>query len=238
MRISKLVTSFSLVLALAACPKDKGDGKTTNEPKGKPENAAKGKTVPADIADALAKAQAGCTKAHSEAEPDKVKDAPSYDSTAVQKLYEDECKTPLDKALGADASLASYKGDINGKSYDIAAIKKMADEIPARIVLAKDEYDKVVAAKKEEEKKTWEPLLKNDKLKLYQEKGIPTGYNATDTTPQGIAAATMWSYDSAPRDDNGKKVYDRTTYKFKKDGKFDGKPKTETGLPYEEPTNQ
>ena len=93
--------------------------------------------------------------------------------------------------------------------------------------IAKTTYEEAAKLRKEEEKKIWEPLLKNDKLKVYQEKGRPTSSNATVDEPAAIAQATTWIYESAPRDDKGKKVIDRTTYKFKKDGKADGKSKTE-----------
>jgi hypothetical protein len=228
------------MFAISGCPnKGKGDG-TVAEPTDKnPKNPPKAKVFAPEIADSLAKAQAGCTKVHAEADPDKIKTAAAYDGVASKKIFEDECKAPLDLAISKDASLATYKGDVNGKTYDVVALKKMADETPGRIELAIAAYEEIVKQKKEEEKKIWEPLLKNDRLKIYQEKGVPTSYSATpgvtDATPQSISQATTWIYETTPRDENGKQVYDKTTYKFKKDGKFDGKPKEEKAIPYTPP---
>jgi signal recognition particle subunit SEC65 len=220
------LTTLAIILAIGACKKDKTDG-TTPVDTGKkiPAVVAKGKTVTPEIADALDKAKIGCTSVHDAADPEKAKD--SYDAVAAQKTYEEECKTPLDAAITSDATLAVYKGDINGKVVDVVSIKKMASAIPGRIEIAKISYEEAAKLRKEAEAKIWEPLLKNEKLKVYQEKGRPVSSNATVDEPAAVAQATTWVYESAPRDNKGKKVIDRTTYKFKKDGKADGKPKTE-----------
>jgi hypothetical protein len=218
------ITALALLLAVSACNKDKTDGTTPVDKKPTVEKP-KGKTVPAEVAEALTKAKDGCAKVHDAADPEKAKE--SYDAAAASKMYEEECKAPLAMAIEKDATLAAYKGDLNGKVIDVVAIKTMADATPGRIEIAKASYEEAVALKKEEEKKLWEPLLKNDKLKVFQEKGKPTSSNATAAEPPAIAQATIWIYESAPRDQNGKQVIDKTTHKFKKDGKADGKPKTE-----------
>jgi hypothetical protein len=220
------LAAFAMILAVGACPKDKGKGTTPVDTTKKPVDVpVKSKTIPPEIAEALTKAQAGCSKVHDEADPEKAK--ASYDAAAAQKFYEDECKGPLETALGKDATLASYKGDVSGKVIDVGAVKKMADATPGRIEIAKTTYEEAAKARKDEEKKIWEPLLKNDKLKIYQDKGVPTSSNATATDAAAVAQATIWIYESSPRDEKGKMVVDKTTYKFKKDGKADGKPKTE-----------
>jgi hypothetical protein len=219
------LTALAMILAVGACKKDKGDGTTPVDNDKKPAETTKTKKVSPEIAEALAKAKVGCAKVNEEADPDKAKDA--YDAAAAQKTYEEECKAPLEAAISSDATLAAYKGDVNGKVIDVISIKKLSDSIPGRIEIAKSTYEEAAKIRKEEEKKIWEPLLKNDKLKVYQEKGVPTSSNATATDAAAVAQASIWIFESAPRDDKGRKVVDKTTYKFKKDGKADGKPKTE-----------
>jgi hypothetical protein len=229
------LTTLAMILAIGACKKDTTNG-TTPVDAGKKitEVTAKSKTVTPEIADALDKAKIGCTSVHDAADPEKAKDSADpkkaqtpYDAAAAQKTYEEECKTPLDAAITSDATLAVYKGDINGKVVDVVSIKKMASAIPGRIEIAKSSYEEAAKVQKEIERAIWEPLLKNDKLKIYQEKGRPVSSNAPVDEPAAVAQATIWVYESAPRDDKGKKVIDRTTYKFKKEGKADGKPKIE-----------
>jgi hypothetical protein len=215
---------FALSLLGMGCPKDKGDVTNPTDGKGKPAAAAK-KVAPEILAD-LDKATELCKRAYDAADAEKIQPSePAYDADAVQKDA-DECKASLERALSKDASLAAYKGEIDERPYDVPALKKQADEIPGRLLIAKDTYDKAVQAKKDAEKAEWEPLLKGDRLKIFQEKGVPSSTDAADIGTPAAAVAKTWVYQSAPRDDNGKKVVDVTIYTFKKD-KLSGKPKVE-----------
>lgn len=223
-RSRAIIAALSVLVLGAGCPKNKGGevkepGKTT-----KTETPAK-KVAPEIVAD-LDSAQSLCKKAYDAADVEKIQASSAYNEAAAQKDYT-ECKAALDRALAKDATLASYKGEIDDKPYDIPALSKMAADTEGRLVIAKDTYDKIVAAQKEAERAEWEPLLKADRLKLYQERGKPTITDGADITAAAAAVAKTWIYHSEPRDQGGKMVIDVTTYTFKKD-KYAGKPKTET----------
>lgn len=221
-----VIAALSLLLLSGCGDKNKGGGEPT-EPTGQPVKGAEAKTAPVEVVEALDKAMTSCKKLHEEADPERVKTAGTYDSGAATRAYEDDCKASFELAVNKDATLASYKGPLNSKgSYDVPALKKYVDEIPGRIEIAKAAFDEMEAARKEAEKKEWEPLLKGDRLKVFQENGKPTLTDAPDTTASAQATAKTWIYQSAPREQDGKKVIDVKTYVFKKD-KLSGKPKTE-----------
>jgi hypothetical protein len=218
-----LLRGVTLLLAglalLAGCKKDKPE-----QPTGQPQPTEK--TVTPEVATALERAASTCKKTYDATDPDKIKAEVAFDEAATEKGRED-CTQSLDLVLTKDASLASYKGEIQDRPYDIPALKKMASDLPGRIEVAKATFEDAVKAKKEAERAEWMPLLKGDRVKVFEENGKPTSTDASDTTTAAAAAATTWIYQSPPRQDGDKQVVDVKTYKFKKD-KLSGKPVTKT----------
>lgn len=217
-----VVWSAVLFFALGCGNKNKD----VKDPTGQPTDTVE-KKVALEILAAIDQAQITCKRIYDEADPDIIRANGTYNADKAQADYE-ECKSSFDDALAKDPSLAGYQGEIDDKPYDIPALQKMIDDLPGRIEIAKATYEEVEAARKEAERAEWEPLLKGDRLKVFQERGKPDLTDAEDTSAAAGAVAKTWIYQSKPREENGKMVIDVTTYVFNKSNRIVGKkPKVE-----------